>query len=385
MSFRLERGLIARKLEVPGMIGQVWGGTPAAPIVTARIDPPLSDGAQFVFEAWRPLDVEGPRPDGGTTEPTRAGGPGRTCPRIEPVGFEQHNGLLGVRRPGDWTGRLGSDAGANPLGDESFVKAWGALPDDRLTLAGTTRLDFKRLPTLRTGPAAPRARIKPTTHLRIDPGRIDFLFEAEIGEVSGSLDHLKVELPRELTILSVESDGLTDWSLAEDRGLLLRYDRPSPGVETEAEDLGLDPRARGSAPIRRPGPASAHALASGGRPRLFAGPADRHIGREGRDHSILKGSRRSRRGPHRWRAWGIPVQHQMFLVDDSAKLGELRWIPPGPRVNVLIESQLTIHPDLAEWVAVVQYEVAGGALDSIHLKVPTAWAARAQVERGDDG
>ena len=77
--------------------------------------------------------------------------------------------------------------------------------------------------------------------------------------------------------------------------------------------------------------------------------------------------------------------HQMFLVDGSAKLGELRWITPGPRVNVVIESQLTIHPDLAEWVAVVQYEVAAGALESIHLKVPTAWAARAQVERGDDG
>ena len=175
----------------------------------------------------RPLDVEGPRPDGGATEPAQAGGPGRACPRLEPIGFERYNGLLGVRRPGDWTGRLGSDAGANPLGDESFVKAWGALPDERLTLAGTTRLDFKKLPTLRTGPAAPRARIKPTTQLRIDSGRIDFLFEAELSEVSGSLDHLVVELPRELTIVSVESDGLTDWSRAEDRRLLLRYDRPS--------------------------------------------------------------------------------------------------------------------------------------------------------------
>ena len=297
MSFRLERGLIARKLEVPGMIGQVWGGTPAEPIVTARIDPPLSDGAQFVFEAWRPLDVEGPRPDGGTTEPTRAGGPGRTCPRIEPVGFEQHNGLLGVRRPGDWTGRLGSDAGANPLGDESFVKAWGALPDDRLTLAGTTRLDFKRLPTLRTGPAAPRARIKPTTHLRIDPGRIDFLFEAEIGEVSGSLDHLKVELPRELTLLSVESDGLTDWSLAEDRGLLLRYDQPFPASKRRLRISGWipvheDPLRFGAQAQRVPTPW----------PRVagldaFAGPADRHIGREGRalrfsrDHAGPAGGR----------------------------------------------------------------------------------------------
>ena len=45
------------------------------------------------------------------------------------------------------------------------------------------------------------------------------------------------------------------------------------------------------------------------------------------------------------------------------------------RVSVAIESQMTIHPDSAEWVAVLRYDVIGGALDAIHLKMPAAWAA----------
>ena len=40
---------------------------------------------------------------------------------------------------------------------------------------------------------------------------------------------------------------------------------------------------------------------------------------------------------------------------------------------------MTIHPDSAEWVAVLRYDVIGGALDAIHLKMPAAWAADADL------
>ena len=33
------------------------------------------------------------------------------------------------------------------------------------------------------------------------------------------------------------------------------------------------------------------------------------------------------------------------------------------RVNVLVDSQMTIHPDSVDWVAVLRYDVVGGALD----------------------
>ena len=54
---------------------------------------------------------------------------------------------------------------------------------------------------------------------------------------------------------------------------------------------------------------------------------------------------------------------------------------------------MTIHPDSAEWVAVLRYDVIGGALDAIRLRMPAAWAAerrapsvgqRISVDEGDD-
>ena len=41
---------------------------------------------------------------------------------------------------------------------------------------------------------------------------------------------------------------------------------------------------------------------------------------------------------------------------------------------------MTIHPDSAEWFAILRYDVAGGSLDAIHLKLPAAWAAKARIQ-----
>ena len=157
---------------------------------------------------------------------TDTGGRPGALSAIEPVGFEQHNGLLGSAGRETGRGDSASDAGANPLGDESFVKAWGALPDDRLTLAGTTRLDFKKLPTLRTGPAAPQGQDQADDPPQDRPGTDRLPLRGRNGELSGSLDHLSSGTPRGLTILSVESDGLTRLVAGRGPGLLLRYDRP---------------------------------------------------------------------------------------------------------------------------------------------------------------
>ena len=39
-----------------------------------------------------------------------------------------------------------------------------------------------------------------------------------------------------------------------------------------------------------------------------------------------------------------------------------RGLSMPARVSVLVDSQMTIHPDSAEWVAVLRYDVVGGAL-----------------------
>ena len=59
------------------------------------------------------------------------------------------------------------------------------------------------------------------------------------------------------------------------------------------------------------------------------------------------------------------------------------WESMPARVSVAIESQMTIHPDSAEWVAVLRYDVIGGALDAIHLKMPAAWAAGVDLHLSD--
>ncbi len=73
----------------------------------------------------------------------------------------------------------------------------------------------------------------------------------------------------------------------------------------------------------------------------------------------------------------LPRHRRTYRVDDPDQLGEVIWAPMPGRVNVLVDSQLTIHPDSAEWLAVLRYDVVGGALDSIHLRMPASWSPAA--------
>ena len=74
-----------------------------------------------------------------------------------------------------------------------------------------------------------------------------------------------------------------------------------------------------------------------------------------------------------------------FRVEGPEALGRLRWQVEPPRVSVQVLSQLTINPGAAEWVALVRYDVSGGPVDAVHLKLPTAWADRARVRVIGDG
>jgi hypothetical protein len=75
----------------------------------------------------------------------------------------------------------------------------------------------------------------------------------------------------------------------------------------------------------------------------------------------------------------------VYRVDRAEALGRLTWEVEPPRLGVLVLSQLTVLPDVAEWVAVLRYDVAGGAADALHVKLPIAWAAAARVQVvGDD-
>jgi len=364
----LEPGLLPRSVQIPGLVDASWGGTEQKPEWVARVDPPLPDRTTIFLDFWRP------RRDGATTA---GDGPvARRFPRIEPLDVDRESSLLAVRRPGHWTGRLEPPPDGEPVGDEAFVRAWGTLPDDALTFAGTVRYRPQDGVEFRTGPSPTRWRLRPSVQLRIDAGRVDCRFEAELSDIAGLLDHVDLDLPAGLILLDVESAEMTDWSRPPGGPLRVRFDR----VDLKSRRTIV---ARGWIPIDQapaaPGPRQ-HRLrlpwiaAAGGE-----GPPGtlEVVSRGGVDLATDPGgaSLLTSEPTEPGGAW----TRLSYRIDDPSRVGELRWPPPPPRTNVAIASQLTIHPDSAEWVAVLRYESAGGPLDAIHLRVPTTWASQSRI------
>ena len=145
---------------------------------------------------------------------------------LDPVGVERYSGSLGVRRPGDWVGRFDPLPDTDPISDESFVESWGNLPQEPLTLCGTSRFLRECRASLQTGPAPTRVHVNPTVDVQIESGRIAMTVDAELTELSGHIRQIEVEVPESIQIIEVTADGLTDWTIAADHRLHLMFDRP---------------------------------------------------------------------------------------------------------------------------------------------------------------
>src|SRR5262249_19832218 len=143
---------------------------------------------------------------------------------LRPIGVERFSGSLGVRRPGDWTGRLEPTLIGEPSGDESFVKSWGTLPDLPLTLCGTKRFARECAASLATGPAPLQVSVKPTVGLQLEPGRVMISIEAELSEPSGRFGEVVAKLPENSQIIQVAGVGLATWSSTADGRLRLVFD-----------------------------------------------------------------------------------------------------------------------------------------------------------------
>lgn len=372
---KLEPGLVPRPGAIAGLVDATWRGTDDHPEWVACVDPPLPDGATIPIEFWRPAVVD---PPADTSTPTR------WLPRIEPLGVERYSGSLGFRRPAEWSGRLAAGPGYEPMTDEAFVKAMGNLADEPLTLAGTIR--FPRIPTvsLATGPPAVPLLVEHELQMAIEPGRVAVELRANLASGSGRCDQVELELAEEFRIVAVTADGLSDWSRPAADRVRLRFDATfsnrrevkiqawlpvasapmGTGVARPEVDVPwprwIDADARPMT-LTIVSPTRFQVLPTTGLTPLVApvaGPADPATG-----------------APHR----------ATYRVDQSEGPGRLSWDVEPARVGVLVESQLTVLPDFAEWVATLRYDVNGGALDVIHLKLPRAWAESAEVKVVGDG
>ena len=200
---------------------------------------------------------------------------------------------------------------------------------------------------------------------------------AEIAELAGHVLQLDVSLPENFRIVEVSGEGLTGWRAGSDRQLRLMFDSRVARPRRVVRIVGWIP-------------VSDDPFKVGPLKRRLTTP---WIQGEGIEFAagfltISSASKTSVQG-----AAGLtlissesapavgslpPRQRSTYQVDDPRKLGEIVWESSAPRVSVAIESQLTLYPDSAEWVAVLRYDVSGGALDAIHLRMPAAWSGAAE-------
>ncbi|WP_074315495.1 hypothetical protein [Singulisphaera sp. GP187] len=361
---RLDPGLVVRSLAIPGQADASLQSTEKGVEWVAHINPPLPDGAAIRLEFWRPHPIGQELTDELPT---------RTLPRIEPLGAETYSGAIGFRRPAEWAGRLAALAGSDPITEEVFVRSWGNLPEEPLTLSGVTRFLRPSSVSVRTGLQPARLSVQPTVELNLGPGRVEVSLEAKLTQVSGRSYQVEFDVPSELQVTRVEGDGVTDWSRSSGR-IQLRFDGASAKQRT-VRVLGwlpvpYDPLATGTTrqEVGVPWPRWQNVEISPGSlgitaPMTFQLETAAGVTPSNPDFEDLS----------------LTTVRTTYRVDRPEGLGRLRWEVEPPRVDVQVRSQLTINPDSAEWVAVLRYDVSGGACDSIQLKLPTVWAQSAEV------
>jgi hypothetical protein len=370
---RTEPGVAVRASGVPGRVDVAWEGTAKEPEWVATAEPPLPDGSTVTLEFWRPA---------GARDDAAGANGSRSVPVVEPLGVRRFSGALAFRRPAQWAGRLAPSSSAEPITDEAFARQWGAFPDDPLTLAGTTRFVGRPSAFLATGPVASRLSAQSEVQLRVGPGRIDVQLKGDLVEAAGRVDRVELTVPAGLRVTAVEAGGLTDWSRTKSDRLRLRFDGAPAGARTVRVQAWL--------------PVAADPLAVGPLPQEVAVPWPRWEGAGDEQGTLVV------TGPTEPRVDGggvalvsrdqtgasaaSGVRHRAtYRVERPEDVGRLHWDTEPPKVGVLVQSQLTVHPESAEWLAVLRYTVSGGAADVIHLNVPTAWAARADVRLVGDG
>jgi hypothetical protein len=368
-----QQGLILRSAKAIGSVDTYCEENAETGEWIVRVNPPLPAGSTIELDCWLPLGAGKSPP-----APGMPGGSIRDLPRLQPVGAEIYSGALGVRRPGDWTGRFDPLPDTDAINDESFVEAWGSLPQEPLTLCGTSRFVRECRGTLQTGPVPPKVQVKPTIQVQIESGRVAISVEAELSELAGHLRHLQAEVPENIQIIEVTADGLSDWTISADHRLHLMFDRPVTRPKRRLRIVAWIPL-------------SEEPLEISTRKHQVKTPWFRWDGTESLAgfltiSSISKPEMRGSTGltlisaeSSRAGVTATPRYRSTYRVDDPGKLGEILWESVQARVSVSIESQMTIHPDSAEWVAVLRYDVIGGALDAIRLRMPAAWAANAEL------
>ncbi|WP_435010135.1 hypothetical protein P12x_001364 [Tundrisphaera lichenicola] len=357
-----EPGLLIRRTSIPGLVGLRREGTNERPEWVAQIDPPWPKDLPIEFEFWRPGDSSK-----GV----------RRIPRIEVPDAKRFTGVVGFRRPGDWSGRLEPTLGLDPFPDSSFVRTWGTLPDDGLTLAGSVRFGSTSALAVATGPLPLRRAIRSKVTVDLESGRLNAMIEAVLSDRQGRSFELELGVPIDFRVIRVEAAGLVDWQrLARDR-IRIQFDgsaiadrsiRVQGYLPVAAEPVLAEAR---NYQARIPWPAWSDCANEAGS-LIISGPVRFLLDAGEWVTPVLPSSMAPGDPNASYRA--------TYRVEEPGGLGMLRWPSPRSRVMVSVRSDLTIAASQVTWTAVVDCEVSGGPAEALAWNLPSEWAETSQLE-----
>jgi hypothetical protein len=359
----VDPAVILRTATAPGLVTvRIEPGGEQA-VLTARFDPPLPPGETLVLDLWRPVHRDRAR--------------SRGIPRVEALDVESRSVVLGFRRPGDWTGRLGTEHAPAVVPDDVFVRSWGTLPEPVATFSGAIRYTATPAEPVETGPVEAPVVVRPAVRVGIQPGRLWVRIDAEFDGtgITPSLPSLAV--PEGMNLCRVEGQGVA-WSVVPGGRLLLRLDPSRRGAASLMVE-GWIP----SAPMtRRPDEDLA------GEPIPW--PRWSGCQQEPGLLTILAPSsvtfRLSPEPPLAATTGKIEVPRGMIMQGpfrieprDGPPATLLRQ-PPQAGSRVAVQATLTTMLGTAALDAIVRYRVTGGPIETLTLRLPADWSTRASVK-----
>ena len=356
------------RLAQPGRLAdQRWEGTTQKPEWVATFDPPFRRPEEILVEVWRPLS----RGMSGDVQRRRA-------PSVTLAGNASFSGAIAFRRPSDWSGRLNSANGFDPIDEETFVRSWGTLPAESLTLAGATGFLQTIEASAETTALAPRFASRPQVRVDLGEGRVDLAVDAELTRLRGSPVEFDLVVPADLTLDGFTVDGLACLSRPEPRRLHVELNP----VASETRKLAL----KGHITVAPDQP-----LSESRRYRVITP----WIGWRGANE--LPGQLTVQASVRPQLAMGTGVSQvsvidqpatgaasaayrAVYQVEQPSGLSELVWQAAPPNVKVRLFSRLTMSDESSQLTSSIRYNVTGGPIDVLYLKVPTTWAAGFQIE-----
>jgi len=367
-------GLAVVGQTIPGLVGTAMTGTSGRPEWVAHVDPPLGPGTSFEVTLWRPATAPGPI---------------RTFPSLTLVGGEL-TGVVGFREPVGWSGRLVGASSADLPTELDFVRRWGPMTTDGLSLAGSSRWDGSRAIVARVAPEPVKLGVRDQVAVEVIAGGLRFAADSVLtARLAPSWD-AEAAFDGPVRLARVEANGLSSWTQPRPDRVRLAFDGSKPAreraIRLEGTVDGPRPSADGdgdggepaSAPVPWPRWAGADPDGEVANAKLVVeGEGEFRVAAGGQ--SLLEDPNQppstSSKAPTRTRK-----TYSARRLDPGSRV---EWTTPRARVNVSVRSDLRLDPTHVTWTADVVCEVSGGSARTLYWKLPTAWAIGAALADTD--